>query len=112
MEMANIKREHDGALGEWNRFVTAYVRSGLPDLTNRQMAILLTVSTDRGPHTVRGLAKGLAVSKPVITRALNKLAQLGYLRRQRDTSDKRNVLVAPTEKGAQFLEKIGKFGGT
>mgnify|MGYP000109028836 CR=1 FL=1 len=112
MDMASLARKgEEGPLGEWNRFVTAYVRSGLPDLTNRQMAILLTVCTDKGPHTVRGLAAILDVSKPVITRALNKLAQLGYLRRQRDSSDRRNVFVAPTEKGAQFLEQIGEFGG-
>lgn len=111
MDSAAIDKNTSSPLDDWNQFVTAYVRSGLPDLTNRQMAILLTVCTDKGPHTVRGLASILDVSKPVITRALNKLGQLGYLRRQRDSADRRNVLVAPTEKGAQFLERIGQFGG-
>lgn len=96
--------------GAWNRFVADYVRSGLPDLTNRQMAILLTVVMSSGPHTVRGLAAALNLSKPVITRALNKLSELGYLRRQRDLTDRRNVIIAPTDKGAQFLEHIGTFG--
>ena len=48
-----------------------YVRSGQPDLTNRQMALLMLVYLTPGPHTVRGLAQMLGVSKPVITRALN-----------------------------------------
>ena len=88
-----------------------YVRSGEPDLTNRQMALLLVVYLLPGPHTVRGLAQNLNVSKPVITRALNRLGALGYLRRQRDDSDKRNIFVARTTEGADFLEGFGHFVG-
>ena len=47
----------------------SYVRSGQPDLTNRQMALMLLVYLSPGPHTVSGLAHLLGVSKPVITRA-------------------------------------------
>ncbi len=88
-----------------------YVRSGEPDLTNRQMALLLLVYLKPGPHTVRGLAGALNVSKPVVTRALNRLGTLGYLRRQRDDSDKRNIFVARTSEGAEFLEEFGQFIG-
>ncbi|WP_242095935.1 MarR family winged helix-turn-helix transcriptional regulator [Sphingomonas sp. CROZ-RG-20F-R02-07] len=88
-----------------------YVRSGEPDLTNRQMALLMVVYLDPGPHTVRGLARALNVSKPVVTRALNRLGALGYLRRQRDDRDKRNIFVARTEEGADFLEEFGHFIG-
>ena len=62
-------------------------------------------------HTVRGLARVLGVSKPVVTRALNRLGGLGYLRRQRDDSDKRNIFVARTSEGADFLEEFGQFIG-
>lgn len=86
-----------------------YVRSGEPDLTNRQMALLLFVYLNPGPHTVRGLARVLNVSKPVVTRALNRLGTLGYLRRQRDDSDKRNIFVARTSEGAEFLEEFHQF---
>ncbi|HEX8401854.1 MAG TPA: MarR family transcriptional regulator [Allosphingosinicella sp.] len=81
-----------------------YVRSGQPDLTNRQMALMLLVYLTPGPHTVRGLANILGVSKPVITRALNTLGTLGYLRRVRDEADRRNVFVAKTSTGQEFLE--------
>jgi DNA-binding MarR family transcriptional regulator len=83
-----------------------YVRSGQPDLTNRQMALLLLVYLTPGPHTVRGLAHILGVSKPVITRALNTLGTLGYLRRVRDEADRRNVFVAKTSIGQDFLERF------
>jgi DNA-binding MarR family transcriptional regulator len=84
----------------------SYVRSGQPDLTNRQMALLLLVYLTPGPHTVRGLAHILGVSKPVITRALNTLGTLGYLRRVRDEADRRNVFVAQTSIGQDFLERF------
>ena len=92
------------ALKTWMQTLIAYVRSGQPDLTNRQMALMLLVYLTPGPHTVRGLAHILGVSKPVITRALNTLGSLGYLRRVRDEADRRNVFVAKTSTGQDFLD--------
>ena len=97
------------ALSGWMQTLTNYVRSGEPDLTNRQMALLLVVYLKPGPHTVRGLARVLNVSKPVVTRALNKLGALGYLRRQRDDADRRNIFVAKTREGEHFLEGFGEL---
>ena len=94
------------ALKGWMHALINYVRSGQPDLTNRQMALMLLVYLTPGPHTVRGLAHILGVSKPVITRALNTLGALGYLRRVRDESDRRNVFVAKTNSGQEFLESF------
>ena len=94
----------DSSLSMWMRALIGYVRSGEPDLTNRQMALLMLVYLTPGPHTVRGLAKILGVSKPVVTRALNTLGALGYLRRERDQDDRRNIFVVRTKDGANFLE--------
>jgi len=96
----------DRALRSWMQTLIRYVRSGQPDLTNRQMALMLLVYLTPGPHTVRGLAHVLGVSKPVITRALNTLGSLGYLRRVRDETDRRNVFVAKTSTGQEFLESF------
>ena len=98
---------HDTTLSGWMQTLVGYVRSGQPDLTNRQMALLLLVYLTPGPHTVRGLAQSLGVSKPVVTRALNTLGALGYLRRERDEADRRNIFIAPTATGAEFLEDFG-----
>lgn len=87
----------------------AYVRSSQPDLSNRQMAVLSLVVRRRGPHTVRGLARQLNVSKAVITRTLDKLGELGYLRRRPDETDRRNIFIVATNEGATFLEKIESF---
>ncbi|MHB9878837.1 MarR family transcriptional regulator [Pacificimonas sp. ICDLI1SI03] len=93
-------------LASWMQTLIGYVRSAKPDLTNRQMAILLLVYLERGPHTVRGLAARLSVSKPVITRALNTLGAYGYIRRQKDESDLRNIFVERTASGEDFLESF------
>ena len=98
----------DQALKSWMDTLISYVKSGQPDLTNRQMALLLLVYLTPGPHTVRGLAHLLGVSKPVITRALNTLGSLGYLRRVRDEADRRNVFVARTSGGQDFLEGFNR----
>ena len=91
-------------LKDWLRTLISFVQSDQPDLTNRQMAILMVVYLMDGPHTVRGLAARLKVSKPVVTRALNTLGALGYVRRQKDESDLRNIFVERTEAGMAFLE--------
>lgn len=96
----------DRSLTDWMEALIGYVRSGEPDLTNRQMALLLLVYLSPGPHTVRGLAGRLGVSKPVVTRALNTLGSLGYLRRERDQDDKRNIFVVRTKDGTNFLESF------
>lgn len=79
------------------------------ELSPRQLAILLTVYLETPPHTVRGLAEKLQVSKPVITRALDAMSVAGYLKRRRDKQDKRNVLVQRTVAGALYLEKLAEI---
>ena len=101
----------DASLSGWMRALIEYVRSGEPDLTNRQMALLMLVYLTPGPHTVRGLARLLGVSKPVVTRALNTLGGLGYLRRERDQDDRRNIFVVRTSSGAEFLESFTRYLG-
>jgi DNA-binding MarR family transcriptional regulator len=96
------------ALAFWREVTLGAVRSDEPDLTARQMAVLLTVYLTPPPHTVRGLAAILGVGKPVITRALDAMSVAGLLKRRRDETDKRNVLVQRTVKGAVFLTDLGE----
>lgn len=87
----------------WRHTLVASVRGDAPDLSARQMALLLSVYMSEGPHTVRGLAQTLHISKPAISRALDRLGELGYIRRERDELDRRNVLVQRTATGGTFL---------
>ena len=97
------------ALKLWHDVVLEQVRDDLPDLSLRQMAVLLTVYLEPPPHTVRGLAKKLGVTKPVITRALNAMGRHELLQRRRDENDRRNVLVQRTLKGALYLEALAEM---
>jgi DNA-binding MarR family transcriptional regulator len=94
------------ALKLWHDVNLAQVRDQEPDLSVRQMTILLTVYMEAPPHTIRDLAAKLAVTKPVITRALDSMGKLGLVSRRRDETDRRNVLVQRTVKGALHLERL------
>ena len=85
------------------------VRRDAPDLSARQMALLLTVYLVPPPHTVRGLASGLRVSKPAVTRAVDRLAALGLVRRKVDDEDRRSVLIQRTVRGSVFLREFGEL---
>jgi DNA-binding MarR family transcriptional regulator len=95
------------ALTLWHDVALAMVRDDEPDLSVRQMSILLTIYLEAPPHTVRDLAKKLGVTKPVITRALDTLGGMRLLSRHRDDSDRRNVLVRRTVDGALYVERFG-----
>jgi DNA-binding MarR family transcriptional regulator len=90
----------------WHDVALTQVRDDAPDLSLRQMTILLSIYLEPPPHTVRGLAAKLGVTKPVITRALDSMGRLKLVSRKRDPQDKRNVLVQRTVEGVLFLEKL------
>jgi DNA-binding MarR family transcriptional regulator len=73
------------------------------------MAVLLTVHLTDGPHTVRGLAAELNVSKPAITRALDRLGQFELARCKVDPVDRRSVLVQQTRNGSAFLRDVSQI---
>lgn len=101
--------EQHRALNLWRLATVASVRRDGPDLTARQMAILLTAYLTPPPHTVRGLAETMGISKPAVTRALDRLGDLGFLRRKVDDADRRSVLVQRTVKGSVFLSEFAEL---
>ncbi|MHB0696974.1 MarR family winged helix-turn-helix transcriptional regulator, partial [Roseomonas mucosa] len=91
--------------------VVALVRRDGPDLSARQLGVFLTTYLSDGPHTVRGLAATLNVSKPAITRALDRLGELDLTRRKTDPQDRRSVLVQRTPKGTSLLREMSTIMG-
>ncbi len=102
----SVHLRQEEALELWRNTLEQSVSHDGPDLSARQMAILLIIYTTAPPHTVRGLARTLNISKPAVTRALDRLSALGFTRRVQDEADKRNVLVQRTVKGAVFLSEF------
>jgi DNA-binding MarR family transcriptional regulator len=88
------------------------VRNDNQDLSARGLAIFLICADGEGDHTVRGLAARMNVSKPSITRSLDRLEQLGLIRRKRDPADGRSVLVGLTPGGASFLRTLRRILAT
>ena len=90
--------------------MVASVRSDTTDLTARQLAVFLKVYLEPSiEHTVRGLAEQLNVSKPAITRALDRLEELDFAKRASDPKDRRSVNVRRTGTGSAYLRALGGY---
>src|ERR1043166_1391415 len=101
----------DQLIGILRETVVALVRRDGADLSARQLGVFLTCYLRDGGHTVRGLAADLKVSKPAITRALDRLGELDLARRKVDPLDRRSILVQRTLKGAAFLRDLRSIMG-
>lgn len=89
--------------------VIALVRRESPDLTARQLGVFLTCYLDDEVQTVRGWAAKLKVSKPAITRALDRLSEFDLVRRKTDPLDRRSVSAQWTATGMAFLRDLKKI---
>jgi DNA-binding MarR family transcriptional regulator len=98
--------EPDRLLHVLRETILSTVRRDSADLTARQYAVFLTSYLTEGPHTVRGLAAELNVNKPAITRALDRLGELGLASRTADPFDRRSVHVQQTLAGRTYLREL------
>jgi DNA-binding MarR family transcriptional regulator len=90
--------------------MVATVRSDTTDLSARQLAVFLkTYLEPATEHTVRGLAAALNVSKPAITRALDRLAESDFIKREHDTRDRRSIFVRRTSAGSAYLRTLNGY---
>src|SRR5580700_6549705 len=104
--MAVAASNTDQLIGVLRDTIVGLVRRDGADLSARQLGVFLTCYLNDGAHTVRGLAADLKVSKPAITRALDRLGELDLARRKVDPLDRRSVLVQRTPKGSAFLRDL------
>jgi len=85
---------------------TRVAPEGGADLTLAQLSILLTL-LDKGPIRMTELAAHERVRTPTTTVAIRRLEKLGLVKRSRDPSDLRAVLVDVTPRGlVQHREAI------
>lgn len=87
--------------------IIGMVQADQPDLTARQLAVLGLITEEKDTaFTVRELAARLNISKPAITRAVDKLeSELEYAKRRRDPSDRRSVFIDTTVAGRKYWTK-------
>jgi len=96
----------DDLTGILRTAIVQLVRRDGPDLSARQLGVFLTCYLETEAQTVRGLAAKLDVSKPAITRALDRLSEFDMVRRKTDPLDRRSVLVQRTGPGMTFLREL------
>lgn len=96
----------DFAVRVMREIIVALVRRDGPALSAHQLGVFLTCYLQAGDHTVRSLAKELAVSKSVITRALDRLGELNLTIRRTDPLDARSVIVDQTQVGLAMLADL------
>lgn len=96
----------DGLIGMMRTAIVELVRRDGPDLTARQLGVFLTCYLETEAQTVRGLAASMNVSKPAITRALDRLSEFDLVRRKTDPLDRRSVLVQRTATGMGFQREL------
>ena len=104
--MATHDDGSDNLLGVLRATIVDLVRRDGPDLSARQLGVFLTCYLETEAQTVRGLAVKLNVSKPAITRALDRLSEFDLIRRKTDPLDRRSVLVQRTATGMAFLREL------
>jgi DNA-binding MarR family transcriptional regulator len=86
--------------------IVGTVRRDGPDLSARQFAVMLICYIESGAQTVRGLAARLDISKPAVTRSLDRLEELGLARRVIDPADRRSVLIQRTREGTSYMSAV------
>lgn len=74
---------------------------GSGDLTSPEVRLMECVSGNSGGCTVSMLASRLGVTLPTVTVSVNKLEKKGYLKKSKNASDGRSVLITLTEKGVR-----------
>ncbi len=97
---------NDGLATVLRTTIVELVRRDGPDLSARQLSVFLTCYLETDAQTVRGLAARLGVSKPAITRALDRLTEFDLVKRKIDPMDRRSVLVQRTPAGMTFLREL------
>jgi DNA-binding MarR family transcriptional regulator len=96
----------DALAGMLRTAIVELVRRDGADLSARQLGVFLTCYLETEAQTVRGLAAKLNVSKPAITRALDRLSEFDLVRRKTDPADRRSVLVQRTATGMAFQREL------
>ena len=94
-------------LNNISRSQAVYRKQSLPDsdLCSSHHTFIFAICREPG-RTQDEIAKELCINKSTAARNLNTLEELGYIERAPSPSDKRCLLVYPTEKMLSVLPKV------
>lgn len=97
----DISIEANQALGR----MIDWIEAGEPNLTDRQLAILMLAAWTVGPHKLKHVAELLRAPKAAITRAVSTLQDHGFARRAYNPDDRRQCYIEATDEGIAFLQR-------
>jgi DNA-binding MarR family transcriptional regulator len=83
------------------------VRRDGRDLTTLQLTTLMAVYLQDEVYSVGALAKMLNISRPGVTRILDRLVKAKLVSRAGNPEDRRVVLVSRTTEGARYVNDLG-----
>lgn len=84
----------------------ALVRRDGRDLTARQLSAFMIVYTEEEIQTVSSLAEKMNISRPGVTRVMDRLVQFDLISREEDRVDRRRVLARRTPRGIAFYRDL------
>lgn len=84
----------------------ALVRRDGRDLTARQLTAFLAIYTQEETLTVSSLAEMMNISRPGVTRVMDRLVHFDLISREEDRDDRRRVLARRTARGAVFYREL------
>lgn len=79
------------------------------DLSQRQLSVLLIIGLEDVEHRVGNLADRLKVSKTAITRAVDRLEEFHFVRRENDPNDGRSIILNRTATGNAYIRQLSRF---
>ncbi len=82
------------------------VRRDGRDLTARQLSAFLIVYTNDDVQTVSSLAELMNISRPGVTRVMDRLVRFDLMAREEDQDDRRRVLARRTARGLTFHQEL------
>jgi DNA-binding MarR family transcriptional regulator len=108
--MKNMSRlaDDDDDLHALRDSLIRMVRSNSRDLTCRQLGVLMISCTAPKPIPAYVLVERLDVTRPVITRVMDKLVGLGLARKYRNPEDGRSMLLVASTKGRLLIRRLTK----
>ncbi|MFI5614115.1 MarR family winged helix-turn-helix transcriptional regulator [Amycolatopsis sp. NPDC051903] len=104
----NFSSDSDAALAALRAMVAiadSSVEHATGQLTLTQFRAL-RVTSDRTPVTMSRVADELAMNPSTVTRACDRLVSLGLMQKAQNPLNKREILLAPTAKGRQVVDRV------
>ena len=102
-------RTDDAKIDTLRSILLALVRRDGRDLTARQLTAFLSVYTADSVHTVSTLADEMNISRPGVTRVMDRLVQFDLMAREEDREDRRRVLARRTARGLEFFRDLSEI---